>query len=73
MGLTFGYGPATDENEAIKLIQNAYDLGFTSALSCKSVRNNLSLTSIKTCPKLQGCLLGFIFKKSVKRLRKFKS
>lgn len=29
MGLTFGYGPATDENEAIKLIQNAYDLGVT--------------------------------------------
>lgn len=29
MGLTFGYGPATDENEAVKLIQNAYDLGVT--------------------------------------------
>lgn len=29
MGLTFGYGPATDGNEAIKLIQNAYDLGVT--------------------------------------------
>lgn len=29
MGLTFGYGPATDENEAIKLIQNASDLGVT--------------------------------------------
>lgn len=29
MGLTFGYGPATNENEAIKLIQNAYDLGIT--------------------------------------------
>ncbi len=29
MGLTFGYGPATDETEAIKLIQKAYDLGVT--------------------------------------------
>lgn len=29
MGLTYGYGPATEENEAIKLIQNAYDLGVT--------------------------------------------
>ncbi|KQS91939.1 aldo/keto reductase [Chryseobacterium sp. Leaf394] len=29
MGFTFGYGPATDENEAVKLIQNAYDLGVT--------------------------------------------
>lgn len=29
MGLTFGYGPATDENDAIKLIQKAYELGIT--------------------------------------------
>lgn len=27
MGLTFGYGPATDEKEAIELIQKAYELG----------------------------------------------
>lgn len=29
MGLTFGYGPATDETAAIELIQKAYDLGIT--------------------------------------------
>lgn len=29
MGLTFGYGPATDETTAINLIQKAYDLGIT--------------------------------------------
>ncbi|MFP3590773.1 aldo/keto reductase [Chryseobacterium sp. SIMBA_038] len=29
MGLTFGYGPATDEKEAINLIRNAYDSGVT--------------------------------------------
>ncbi|MEJ5145330.1 aldo/keto reductase [Sphingobacterium sp. MYb388] len=29
MGLTFGYGPATDEKEAIELIRNAYDSGIT--------------------------------------------
>lgn len=29
MGLTFGYGPATPENEAIDLIRKAYDLGVT--------------------------------------------
>jgi aryl-alcohol dehydrogenase-like predicted oxidoreductase len=29
MGLTFGYGPATDEKEAIDLIRNAYELGVT--------------------------------------------
>jgi aryl-alcohol dehydrogenase-like predicted oxidoreductase len=29
MGLTFGYGPATDENDAISLIRNAYELGIT--------------------------------------------
>ncbi len=29
MGLTFGYGPATDETTAIELIQKAYDLGIT--------------------------------------------
>lgn len=29
MGLTFGYGPATDENDAITLIRNAYDSGVT--------------------------------------------
>ncbi|MBB2146854.1 aldo/keto reductase [Pedobacter sp. LMG 31464] len=29
MGLTFGYGPATDEKEAINLIRNAYELGVT--------------------------------------------
>jgi aryl-alcohol dehydrogenase-like predicted oxidoreductase len=29
MGLTFGYGPATSEAEAISLIQKAYDLGIT--------------------------------------------
>lgn len=27
MGLTFGYGPATDEKEAVELIRKAYDLG----------------------------------------------
>lgn len=29
MGLTFGYGPATDEKEAINLIRNAYESGVT--------------------------------------------
>src|SRR6218665_2515060 len=29
MGLTFGYGPATNEDDAIALIQKAYDLGIT--------------------------------------------
>ncbi|MCC6289186.1 MAG: aldo/keto reductase [Chitinophagaceae bacterium] len=29
MGLTFGYGPATNEAEAIALIQKAYELGIT--------------------------------------------
>jgi aryl-alcohol dehydrogenase-like predicted oxidoreductase len=29
MGLTFGYGPATDEKEAIALIQKAFELGVT--------------------------------------------
>lgn len=29
MGLSFGYGPATDKQEAIKLIRKAYDLGIT--------------------------------------------
>ncbi|MDQ1139166.1 aldo/keto reductase [Pedobacter agri] len=29
MGLTFGYGPATDETEAVSLIRNAFDLGIT--------------------------------------------
>lgn len=29
MGLTFGYGPATSEKDAIELIQKAYDLGVT--------------------------------------------
>lgn len=29
MGLTFGYGPATNETEAIALVQKAYDLGIT--------------------------------------------
>ncbi len=29
MGLTFGYGPAKSEKEAIELIQKAYDLGVT--------------------------------------------
>lgn len=29
MGLTFGYGPATEEKQAIALIQKAYDLGIT--------------------------------------------
>jgi aryl-alcohol dehydrogenase-like predicted oxidoreductase len=29
MGLTFGYGPATNENDAVALIQKAYDLGIT--------------------------------------------
>ncbi len=29
MGLTFGYGPATSEKDAIELIQKAYDLGIT--------------------------------------------
>lgn len=29
MGLTFGYGPATNEADAIALIQKAYDLGVT--------------------------------------------
>ena len=29
MGLTFGYGPATNEKDAVHLIQKAYDLGIT--------------------------------------------
>lgn len=29
MGLTFGYGPATNEKDAIALLQKAYDLGIT--------------------------------------------
>lgn len=29
MGLTFGYGPATNETDAIALIQKAFDLGIT--------------------------------------------
>jgi aryl-alcohol dehydrogenase-like predicted oxidoreductase len=29
MGLTFGYGPASSEAEAVSLIQKAYDLGIT--------------------------------------------
>jgi len=29
MGLSFGYGPATDKQEAIKLLQAAYDAGVT--------------------------------------------
>lgn len=29
MGLTFGYGPATSEKDAVALIQKAYDLGVT--------------------------------------------
>ena len=29
MGLSFGYGPATDAQEAIKLIRAAFDLGVT--------------------------------------------
>ncbi|MBP7557794.1 MAG: aldo/keto reductase [Chitinophagaceae bacterium] len=29
MGLTFGYGPATNETDAITLIQKAYDMGIT--------------------------------------------
>lgn len=29
MGLSFGYGPATDKQEAIKLIQDAYENGIT--------------------------------------------
>jgi aryl-alcohol dehydrogenase-like predicted oxidoreductase len=29
MGLTFGYGPASSESDAIALIQKAYDLGIT--------------------------------------------
>ncbi|RZL30718.1 MAG: aldo/keto reductase, partial [Pedobacter sp.] len=29
MGLSFGYGPATDKQEAIKLIQGAYENGIT--------------------------------------------
>jgi aryl-alcohol dehydrogenase-like predicted oxidoreductase len=29
MGLTFGYGPSTDEKDAIKLIQTAYEQGVT--------------------------------------------
>ena len=29
MGLTFGYGPATETTEAVKLIQHAYEKGVT--------------------------------------------
>ena len=29
MGLSFGYGPATEKSEAIKLIRAAYDRGVT--------------------------------------------
>lgn len=29
MGLSFGYGPATDKQDAIKLIRKAFELGVT--------------------------------------------
>jgi aryl-alcohol dehydrogenase-like predicted oxidoreductase len=29
MGLSFGYGPATNKEDAIKLIRKAYELGVT--------------------------------------------
>ena len=29
MGLSFGYGPATDKQDAIKLIQTAFEQGVT--------------------------------------------
>ena len=29
MGLSFGYGPATDKQDAIRLIQTAFELGVT--------------------------------------------
>ena len=29
MGLSFGYGPATDKTEAIKLLRTAYEKGVT--------------------------------------------
>jgi aryl-alcohol dehydrogenase-like predicted oxidoreductase len=29
MGLSYGYGPAADEKQAIELVRNAYDLGIT--------------------------------------------
>ena len=29
MGLTFGYGPATDRSDAVRLIRGAYDRGVT--------------------------------------------
>ena len=29
MGLSFGYGPATEKHDTIKLIRRAYELGIT--------------------------------------------
>lgn len=61
MGLTFGYGPATNETDAITLIQKAYELGVTffdtaeaytqganEALlgkAVKSFRNNITIAT----------------------------
>lgn len=38
MGLTFGYGPATEATEAVKLIHHAYEKGVTFFDSARSLR-----------------------------------
>lgn len=38
MGLTFGYGPATDTSEAVALIRAAFDHGVTFFDSAEAVR-----------------------------------
>lgn len=64
MGLTFGYGPATEEREAIRLIRHAfergvtffdsaeaYSQGFNEELVGKAVRDFRSEVQIATNPK----------------------
>ena len=38
MGLSYGYGPATDKEEAIKLIRAAFRRGITFLRYCRSLR-----------------------------------
>ena len=39
MGLSFGYGPATERNEAIKLIRAAFERGVTFFDSAEALRS----------------------------------
>jgi aryl-alcohol dehydrogenase-like predicted oxidoreductase len=39
MGLSFGYGPATERNEAIKLIRAAYERGVTFFDTAEALRS----------------------------------